>query len=170
MNLLRPGDAGLLPPSFPRRSQRIQPSEKSDDPHCRSLSQFPQLPRGLAQLIFHVEQSIVNVPFLPLRLAEAVFRLLPLAFRVLDECAKCFVDFEQLAFHFGPEIASRILSVRLADSGVRAMGGHSKRSSRAESTTQRFDDQHQIAPALARAIIEVVLCPLSSGTKMTFPP
>lgn len=69
--------------------------------------QFPQLLRSLAKLIFHVAQSIVDVPFLSLRFAEAVFCLPPLAFRVLDEYAKCFLDFEQLAFHFGPEIASR---------------------------------------------------------------
>ena len=35
---------------------------------------------------------------------------------------------------------------------------------------QLTENQIHVAPALARAIMEVVLCPLSSGTKMTFPP
>jgi hypothetical protein len=128
-------------------------------------------------LIFHVlflsldrAQSIFRVHFLLLRLAKPAFGVLPLAFRIIDERTKSILNFEKLALDFGPEIASGRPSVRLADWGVWAIRGHSERSSRAESTTQCVDDQHHIAPALARAIIEVVLCPLSSGTKMTFPP
>jgi hypothetical protein len=128
-------------------------------------------------LIFHVlflsldrAQSIFCVLFLLLRLAKPAFGVLLLAFRIIDERTKSILNFEKLALDFGPEIVSGRPSVRLADWGVWAIPGHSERSSRAESTTQCVDDHHDIAPTLARAIIEVVLCPLSSGTKMTFPP
>jgi len=87
-------------------------------------------------LVFHLlfltldrAQSIFGVPFLPLRLAEPAFGVLPLAFRIIDECGKSVLNFEKLTLHFEPEAALRQWDVRLAGSDVWAMRGHSERSS-----------------------------------------
>jgi len=69
--------------------------------------QIAQLPRQLAQLIFHAL-------FLPLHLAESVLGFLfflfgrakpfqqitRLSFRIVNEYAKSIMDFEKLALHF----------------------------------------------------------------------
>ncbi len=149
-----------------------------------------------AQLIFRLEflsldcsQSIFHVLFLPFRLAEPGFGVEPLAFPVLDKRGKGVLNLEKLTLHFGSETSPGRRNVRLRGSDVFAMRGHWEavlicsnflhlkrgfecdKLRRAPAGAGEWpNDRDHIAPAFARAMIEVVLCPFSSGTKMTFPP
>ena len=159
-----------------------QPSEKSDDAHRPRLLQFSQLPCSLAQLIFRVlflsldrPHSIFRVVFLLLRHAEPPFGLQPLAFRIIHECGKSVLNFEKLS-------ALPVSALKTGSTGgtvdlpaltfgrCEGIGRKALCYLLETAPTGSADDQNHIAPALARAIIDVVLCPLFSGTKMTFPP
>ncbi len=118
------------------------------------------MPCSLAQLI-------LQFLFLPLDRAQSVFRVLyaplrvlPLEIRIIDERTKSILNFEELTLHFRPETAAR-----QRDDRTRRFGRPDVVKARSERSAASY-----IAPALARAIIELVLCPLSIGTKITFPP
>ncbi len=143
----------------------------------------------LELLSLDCSQPIFHVLFLPFRLAEPGFGVEPLAFPVLDKRGKGVLNLEKLTLHFGSETSPRRRNVRLRGSDVFAMRGHWEavvicsnflhlkrgfewgKLGRAPAGPGEWpNDRDHIAPAFARAMIEVVLCPFWSGTKMTFPP